>query len=597
MFVKVISRFWDYMRNHTIAIILAFLLAVSVFVPLIVFPFVAGKSYHGMNIPYHGGTDFNYYLNRAKEVLEGRDLGNMILRDGKDNPDTTFAYGEKILFSPYHFLGVANYIDTITLCNIYDFVGIFILILLIYHLVLQLSADDKRLSIITALFVIGGYSLVYNKSLFFTDFNIYGRPTIPYVSSLAFFIYLNFLAKAVKLLKWRYWIMVGASFGLLFYILLYAWSYVLVLNGILFVLFLLKKDFIISRRLFVASVIGLTLGSYNVIKILMFYNTEVGERVSFFFYASHSHQAVFSKIGLIALILITIYCYYKKKIDEQALLFIGFALSGWVALNQQIITGKEIQYGHFYWYFIVPTSIITMFYILWYFLNQKLRRLFFIAVILVVFFNTIIGQYDSMLGIVEQKTYIQNYKTILDVLDKDKDSKVILATNDNLAQVFTIYTNHDLFWLDTAVFYSAPIERIEESLLVYLYLNKESRGDIEKYLNDLAINKDSVSYYQSTYRKIESFSSGYDWYQYFSKLSNNAPELLSNRQVIIKRLTERCRQEFSRPDLILNLLRERGVKYVVWDKNKNPEWDLSFMMPKLKELVEYNNIYLYQIDW
>jgi len=45
---------------------------------------------------------------------------------------------------------------------------------------------------------------------------------------------------------------------------------------------------------------------------------------------------------------------------------------------------------------------------------------------------------------------------------------------------------------------------------------------------------------------------------------------------------------------VINILNQRGVNYIIWDKNKNPEWDLSFIK-NLKEIVSYNGIFLYQI--
>ena len=177
---------YSFIKEHYWIIILSFLLTVLIFAPLLVFPYVIKNEYQGININAFG-SDAHFYLTRGQEVLEGHDLGSPVLREGKNQPDIYLSYSDYILLAPIKLLGLAEKVSLVTIYNIYNFIGVFIIIILIYFLVLQLSGR-KLLSIAAALFAIGGYSIVYRKTLFYDDFNIYARVLYPFISSLILFI-------------------------------------------------------------------------------------------------------------------------------------------------------------------------------------------------------------------------------------------------------------------------------------------------------------------------------------------------------------------------------------------------------------------------
>src|SRR3989344_3340047 len=99
-----------FIREHYLIIILGLLLTLLIEAPVLFFPFIAGKTYQGINIvPF--GTDSHFYLSRAKEALEGRGLGSPFLREGKDKQDIFFTYNERALVFPVRFLGLADKIN------------------------------------------------------------------------------------------------------------------------------------------------------------------------------------------------------------------------------------------------------------------------------------------------------------------------------------------------------------------------------------------------------------------------------------------------------------------------------------------------------
>ena len=106
----------------------------------------------------------------------------------------------------------------------------------------------------------------------------------------------------------------------------------------------------------------------------------------------------------------------------------------------------------------------------------------------------------------------------------------------------------------------------------------------------------SIYYDIESYISLESYESGLRFWDYNQKALAGDPYIISLRKIFLTELALEYRRIISKPNGIKNILKEAGVNYIVWDKNKNPEWDLS-VISGLKEIVSLNNIYLYQINY
>lgn len=582
----------DFIFEHCWIIILSLLLTIMIFAPLIIFPVVAKKEYRGININ-HFGTDTLLYLTRGREVLDGHGLGNPLLREGKDYRDTYLSYSDYILLAPIKLLGLASKVNIVALYNSYNFIGVFLLIILIYFFVLKLSGK-KILSITAALFAIGGYSIVYFKTLFYHDFNVYARVIYPWFSSLIMFSYFNLLVTSLKKsAELKYKILAGLAFGLLFYVYFYAWTFTLAFNACLFFIFLFRKNYSAAKIISLISGIGLALGAYNLVSLFASLNSEIGKQMSYFILASYSRAPIFSKIGFLTLILFAIF-YYKKRDDQNLPIILAFILSGWVALNQQVVTGRMLQYGHYYFYFIVPLSIIISLYMIWRLIEKKnLRRYLFAALIAVVFINTAGGQYKSFFYTFENKKYEQSFRPIIDALNREAAPSVILANQEN-EYLFTIYTPHDLFWHGAATLSYVPLPRLKDALFIYFYFNKNSRNNFSGAISQIMADNNYNSYDKVAYEIVEGFLSGYNYYEYQRRVVRGDQELLAKREKLLAELQNEYNNLTKDKKNINKLLKNYGVNFVVWDKNKHPEWDLSFIN-NLQEVTSFNNIYLYRI--
>ena len=587
-----IKKLIVFIKNHYFILIIGAFLSLIILGPVIIYPFVSKETYQGINIAYFG-SDAHFYTARAKEALEGHKLGNPLLQEGKNNQDLYFMYNERLLTAPLRLAGMQN-VNIVTVYNIYNFIGIFIIILLIYFFVLQLSGD-KLLAIASAISVVGGYHIIYNKTLFYNDFNIYGRAMYPYISSLAFFAYLNLLIKSIKTEKLEHALLAGLLFGFLFYVYFYTWTFALALNSALLLLYFINRDRVKLKTIALIMAIGFLVGLYNLIKISLFFSSEAGVQASYFFWSAYGRAPIFSKIGAVALLLLGIFK-YKKRQDPNITLIFALILAIWISLNQQILTGRILQIGHYYWYFIVPVAIIVGLYMIWFLIKKELwRKIFFVLLILIIFLHAGIGQYRSMLTTLELKNYEQLYKPIINNLKNDTNPKVILAADDQFECLFTIYTNHDLFWNSAATLSDIPVDRISDALYIYIYLNKEARDDFSGYINRVMKNEESQSFYKDLYKTIEGYQSGFDFYQYNNRSARQDEIIIKQRKELIAVLSAEYESLFEDSNSISSLLNKYKINYIVWDKNNYPEWDLSFIDNK-EEIISNNNIILYKLN-
>jgi hypothetical protein len=577
--------------QHWVAMIHAVAMATIVALPVILYPFLSQQD-KGMNIA-HFGTDQHFYLTRGRDVLDGRGLGNSLLREGKDHRDPFAAWGERVMLAPYRLLGVGNNINVVTLYTILNAIGIVILTLLLYALVYQLS-DDKRLSILAAVFVIAGSSLVFTRSVLTSDPILYGRAMFPYVSSIATCLYLNALVRYLKRPNVRHGAIAALTFGVLFYVYLFAWTYVLTLNGVLILAYAVWRNWPMVKGLALIVATGLLLGAYNLFRLFSFLGAEQDGGVTYFHYLEHSRAPLFSTVGAVLIVLLVAYV-WKHRRDERLPLLVAFIATGWIVLNQQIITGIKIQPGHYYWYFIVPFGIVIALLMVFERMPRNWRRIAAIALLVFVYANAVASQTLAARATLPAKDAEQRFRGVIDELNRDTDPTVVFMAGDDHAYLVPIYTHHDIFWHDAASLYAADIPRLRQSLVAFMLLHRDARQDPEAFLRQAAEGTLTDRFYIYTYRAIEGATSGYEYYEYGRRLARRDESLLSHRETLQRELLEEFQRVMADPEGLLKIIRDSGVEYVIWDERLHPEWDMS-LMPGLHELLQTDGLHLYRLE-
>ena len=119
-------------KEHLFIIVSAIFLVLIIEAPVLFFPKMAGEQYRGINIPTLGGANVYEYLMRGNDILAGHGLGSSSLREGKDNADYYFSIAEYLISKPIYWLGLGQGVSIVQLYDVYNFLGIITIILLIY---------------------------------------------------------------------------------------------------------------------------------------------------------------------------------------------------------------------------------------------------------------------------------------------------------------------------------------------------------------------------------------------------------------------------------------------------------------------------------
>lgn len=591
------SRSIPFFLRHGGAIFFALVVAFLVEFPLVSFPFVAGDRYEGLNIGYFD-ADQHDYLARAKEVLEGNGLGNIFIQGNKSAPDPTFSSAELVLMAPVKVLHLDRTWDVPTIYNFYNVIGVFTLVLTLYALMLRLSGS-RLLSIASGVFVIAGSAMIFSKELFHAAFNLYGRMPFPYLSSIVFFLFLYFLHRAVCLSsRLRDALIAGALFGLSCYLYFYGWTFTLAFVGVLFLVLLGFKRLAEARQVLIAGILGIILGSFSIVPALSFYFSAAGTQLSYFFSAGQGHAPLLSPFGMLGIAAFLVFWYVFRKTENQtALSFLGaLSITGVVALNEQVVTGRYLQYGHYYWYFLVPCTILAGAYILWRFCPSRFRAYGAVAAIVVSLVSMAGGQYLAFRSTLAERLREEEYVPFMRTLHTLPAGAVLAAPDEGDRPeplLVSILTDKDLFWAFNSLVYHVPIGRIENTLLFYLYLNKNSRVDPAAYLREQVTNPSSP-YIISLYQAVEGYQSGFTSDDYHTRFKENDPTLLSFREELLKELNIKYRSLFPTDAEAREWLYAEGVRYVLWDHARSSEWDIDFLKP-VTLVREENGISLFQL--
>lgn len=585
------SRLLKLMRFHWGAILSALVCMLFIVAPVVAFPLYAGDAYRGININ-HYGTDEDFYLARAHEVLEGNGLGQPFLAEGKELNDPTFYKIEHVLLLPATLLGLQSKVDIVTYYNILNGVGVFVLVLLLYALMFALT-KNRLLSVATATFVLGGHTLIYYKTLFYDNFNIYGRSIFPYAASIPFFAFVLLLHKSiVEKRHWLFLLGTAVAFGSLFYVYFYAWTFALALLGSVFLISACTKNWSGVTKTTIIGILGLLIAAPLLFSFYQFFAGGAAHIV-YYFGASHTREFVMSLVSVATLVLWIAYALRSPK-DPNKYFLLACILAGWVALEQQMISGRLIQYGHYYWYFVVPLSIIVGVYCVTALVPKRFIHSLAALLILVATLNTVGGQYKSFFTTVPEKLHDQEYAGPLQVLDALPYGVVLTGHGiESFPLLTNIYTEKDVFFNPSGLAYNMPDGRARESLLVYLALGKDSRKDPMGYLRK-SFTGPEISSYRRLYQDIEGYLSGFEYEVYEKKVAENDPVLSEPREALLASLEKEHREKTASPTLLRNLLLTHNVRYVLWDKKYYPEWDLSVLEP-LETISESGNVVLYSL--
>ncbi|MEK7083260.1 MAG: hypothetical protein AAB972_03735 [Patescibacteria group bacterium] len=287
------------------------------------------------------------------------------------------------------------------------------LIFLVLYLLMREIGIEKRVSLLfIALFSLSPQFGISSPPISFTHIKTLAQTVFPYLAKheilyfshfdepkltflfFSFFIYA--LARALKRNGRNDTILAGISFGILFYTYLYDWATMMTSLGILGMFFFITKDYRRLRIVAAIGGIGIVISSYYWINLLMLQHLSSADDVIARLGGEFSHNVRFATvwksyiraISLVALL----WFFLRHRAKEGIIVLSAILLSYLVVVNEQVITGFNVEPDHWYRIQFLPISMSV--FLLCYALYRQYGEVYikkYASTIFVIFFIYFFG--------------------------------------------------------------------------------------------------------------------------------------------------------------------------------------------------------------
>lgn len=590
------SKFSKILTEHKIAIILAILTSI-----LITFPQVAFRIEH--KDLYQEGVEAIEMLPdspwspRVREVLDGHpNWGSIYFKDGKDDPYLFQPLGSIVVAYTGSLFGLE--INNILLLS--RIVFPFLTFVLMYSFVYLLSKNKFAALTSTSAILLADSILapsglkalltggIILNGLSPTNFLELARPVN---SAMIFIFFFGFLVSFWLYYRKNtpYWGLASALLlGLNFYNYFYSWTYLFAFGGVLCLILLLQRKWSEVTRIsyvFLGALVVAAPYIMNLYHASLYPSYEVvAER--FGVVVSHAPQF----IGVTVLCALVVFLVGFPRTDSQRYLFsISLLLAPFVTLNQQLITGKVLQAGHYHWYTHKPIAVIfvavTVFYLLdrWN-INQVYKRFIATSIILVSFtvglsvqvlsYYDFTGKGDGGIVAIER----QRYAEPIHWLDTHVTKESVVFANEVVSNIVVIYTPLNVFH-QRADHYAlvATRKRMEDIVFTYYRLQGVEKDNVRDIFFSEKIFL-STRLFGVYYRDL-----GGGWYD---DIPNDVLDEIINNYM----------QTLTTPadDWLYDVWKKYEVEYLVWDKKIDPEWQLD-TYSFLKQVASFGDVTIYKL--
>jgi len=581
----------NFLKKHWLIISLAVLIGLIHYFPQILFEYQLGKDYQGVYIL----TSSDEYTKVAKvqEIYDGHYLSaNALAYEYKDSLPPGGVNLTELLIG---LIGQIFHLSAIQITLLLKFILPIILFLLLYYLSFLITGS-KLASLITPSLILLGSQLkspqlipaIINRiiNFQFKGFLIYLRPSHPSFSSIFFFSAFIFLFLFFKTKKLSYGFLAGLALGFLFYIYAFFWAFTLVVFGVIIGYAILKRDWPFLKKTLLILLLGLSLGSFYLYTYFHYGPAETTidsfQLRQAFFYTRHF---IFDKIVIITFLLYSLFLFYlhkKGKFRKEFLFPYFLVIASLIVANQQVITGREIQYHHWYWFTNLPSAFFALSILVIYLLeNLKIKNFLKKTIIsLILLFLIIFGlglQYSSYQADFSDYQYYQNYSYIFNWLNKNTTKDSVVYSDYYLSDFIPAFTHNNVYWANPIQYNATtPLVRVLDNYFIYIKVNFDiDQNEIRSYLQE---HKEEVSYLVLSFKVIEAQCGG---------------NRICYPDEILDFLAERYKKFLQLP--LEEQIKKYRLDYLVWDYNKYPniflEVDKSF-----KQVYEHNNIIIYNIN-
>lgn len=462
------------LRRHIGALLLAGTVAGLLILPQHLLKREAGSSYRG--ILFTASDSELYYDARIRDVYDGHfKLANAFAAEYKNLPYLQPPLPEWITAA----VGFLSFHDD-PVIRIFFATRIalpFLLTLLIY-LFLYRVTNSRGIALVGAASVMIGMDILQNwryvmRLVPFLPFGnpdpgstplTFSRPISPQMGVLFFFLYATFFWEWLTHNTRRQLYVAGVVLGLSFYVYIYTWAFVLMGNFLLGLLLLWRRQYTEVKQLLLLHAIALLVALPYAWNVLQFYQVPNRE-----FLAYHNGQFPSRRFYMSWSALLGLACvpWIRARIPILKWWLAALLTGGFIALNQQVITGQELSPNHFHWYFISVVSGIAVLLAFFDIARLKSRRVVRYCVLTAII--TLLLVYGARRQVNAYQAYREQYLSdqrwggVFQWLQSHtaKDS-VILTTDRNRGSALAFYTHNNPYYASFMFLSNTPMRRLED---------------------------------------------------------------------------------------------------------------------------------------
>ena len=561
--------------SHRWAILFAILTGIIIAFPQFYFRYDHKDIYSGIDLM---GTDAEIaYWSRVQEVRDGYfSLGNVYSTEGKNLPYLQPPLSEIIVAS----LGKSLFLDTKDTILLGKFFFPMLIFLLIYALVYQLT-KSKIIGLIcstTVLLSSDFFSLHTIADLFVNHkikntFLDYARPIAPQTHLLFFYGFLLLFWLFLEKKQWIYGIMSSVVLGLSFYTYPYTWTFLYTFLGCLIFVLIWQKKWFDIKNIILIGFSSLIIAIPYFLNLLKVFEHPLYSEVSSRFGIIKTH---IPQIGVtVAVLLIIFLLFFPRKRNKRYSFCLSLVVTPLVVLNQQVITGRLMQPGHYHWYYFRPLLIIFLIIIIFEYLNQKIKQVsnqkFWYRLIIGLIFTV-----NLCNGFLIQFNSYNFHKS--NFIEKQRYGPILHWLNNNIAEKGEIFTNFE----------------ISDLISAYTSLNALHSCFAENYLAEvlfLEYRLDGLDDKQAseTFFKDRKKISSYIYGMYYREKFGDYGKIPDRR---INHLVNQYNRFLSLS--LPYIFTKYQIKYIIWDTAKQPNWKLN-RYPFLSEIYQKNGIKIYRV--
>ncbi len=494
----------DFFKKYSVVLLFAMIVGAASVAPHILAVRSLGTSYQGIPFLYLN-NEFGY-VSRIQEIADGHGfVGSPHFLEYKNLIPIVPPFGEYF----YYALHLATGLTVPQTAVLAKFLFPALLFLLVYALTSRLSGATPPPSrnwgaLAAGTFVTLGYDLVDWKPVLsrllgenhLTILSLWTRPVNPIIGALVLFSFLLLVLNMIENRK-RSRSAIGAGILLAlgagyFFSFALAWL----------ILFLLALRFIFTREYDILKSFALSAGIaaalnglywLEALKSLQGIGSGVAERNGLL----HFHTPILNKVLIAAsavfIVLCARYLRDRKKQSlppntetERSLWFCGTALlAGFIAFNQQIVTGLTIWPYHFVQY-TIPLSAIAVIATCGNILGSKHRKLYLASSILITVCSLGYAAWNipSYRASMEDFRDRQPVATFYEWLNRNapKDCVVLVIEKDERVGEMLTALTHCNVYRSLDINSGVPQERILTSFFVKLRLEGIPSKGVEQYL-------------------------------------------------------------------------------------------------------------------